>query len=104
MLFGAVPVVVGGLVLFGGSCAGILRETGYVRTVRTPLRAIGVLFVLVGGLLWGAGTPAWTIHATLRALGSSRIALRGASILAGGVLLTAGGFVGSGWASRIASR
>jgi hypothetical protein len=45
LVFGAFPVAVGGLLLFGGSVAGILAEAGYVAT---PWRSLAVLGVLLG--------------------------------------------------------
>lgn len=103
VLFGIIPVVVGGLLLFGGSCAGILHETDYVRTVWLPLKGLGVLFVIAGGILWVSTVSVTTVDATLQAVEQSKVALRGASILVGGVLLGAGGFIGPKWMSRIAS-
>lgn len=103
VLFGIIPVVVGGLLLFGGSCAGILNETDYVRTVWLPLKALGVLFAIAGGILWVSTVSVPTVSATLQAVEQSKVALRGASILVGGILLGVGGFIGPGWTSRIAS-
>lgn len=103
VLVGSIPVVLGGLILFGTSCAGIIRETGYVQTIWTPLKLIGVLFVLIGGVLWGSAVSPLTVDAAIRMLQSDRIALRGVSILLGGSLLTLLGFVGPVWTSRTAS-
>ncbi|ADQ67878.1 hypothetical protein C499_16852 [Halogeometricum borinquense DSM 11551] len=49
ILFDLFPIAVGGLLLFSGSVAGIARESGYAETPWTPLAAIGVLLLVVGG-------------------------------------------------------
>lgn len=103
VLFGSVPVILGGLLLFGGSCAGILRETEYVQTIWTPLKTIGALFVVVGGILWGSTVSIVTVDAAIQVLETDRVALRGVSILLGGGLLTLVGFAGAEWASRTTS-
>lgn len=100
---GSIPVVLGGLVLFGTSCAGIFRETEYVQTIWTPLKLLGALFVLIGGVLWGSTVSPLTVDAAVRVLQSDRIALRGASILLGGTILLFFGFVGPVWTSRTTS-
>lgn len=43
LLFGIIPLAVGGVILFGGSIAGMLGESGYVET---PWRALGVIALL----------------------------------------------------------
>jgi phosphatidylglycerophosphate synthase len=58
VLFNALSVAVGGLVLFSASVVGILRESGYARTLWRPTAALGVLFGLVGVALFvGAAMP-----------------------------------------------
>lgn len=45
------PVAVFGLLLFGGSIAGILRESGYVESRWLSTLAITLLYALGGGLV-----------------------------------------------------
>ncbi|ESP89874.1 DUF7541 family protein [Candidatus Halobonum tyrrellensis] len=65
LLFGLVPLAVGGLLLFGGSVAGMLRESGYVSTPWRALVAISALTFVVGGALLYAD-PMTTVSLTLR--------------------------------------
>ena len=55
ILFGLFPLAVGGLLLFGGSVAGLATESNYARTpwralvvVSIPLFALGAAFILTG--------------------------------------------------------
>ena len=52
ILFGLLPLAVGGLLLFGGSVAGMATESGYARTpwrgligVSAPLAVLGLAFM-----------------------------------------------------------
>ena len=77
------PVAVGGMLLFVGSCVGILRESEYISNPwKAILSASGVSFV-AGGIIW------------LTTSGS--IKLRGTAILIGAVILLLGGVAGSLW-------
>ena len=80
ILFGTAPVAVGGLLLFGGSVAGLLAESSYVAS---PWRALVVCaagcFLLGGWFRFGG-------------LG---LVARGEAILAAGVLLLLAAVVGS---------
>lgn len=49
-----VPLAVGGLLLFAGSCAGGLEDAGYARTPWRLLGALGVVLAIVGTGLWYA--------------------------------------------------
>ncbi|MGQ4555976.1 DUF7541 family protein [Halobellus sp. GM3] len=80
ILFGLFPLAVGGLLLFGGSVAGMATESGYARTpwramavVSVPLFALGLAF-----LFTGLDLPD-----------------RGLAIVAAAVILVAAGAVGS---------
>lgn len=66
-------VAVPGVVLFGGSLAGGLAEAGYARSRPHALAISGAALALLGGV---------TVLAT-------HLTLRGLSILAGGLLLSA---------------
>jgi len=77
VLFGFFPVAVGGLLLFCGSIAGLVTESGYAST---PWRALAVLSVVV--LALGAG---------ILFNGTVALPTRGRAVLvAGGLLLAAG--------------
>lgn len=80
LLFGLVPLAVGGLLLFGGSIAGMLRESGYARTPWRALVAISLLTVVLGGALLYA-EPMTEVSLTLRAY---------AAIAAGAIMLIVG--------------
>jgi hypothetical protein len=76
-------VAVGGLLLFAGSVVGILRESEYIADPWKGLVTASVLCLAIGTLI--VSTTTGTIH------------LRGLAILAGGVVLLAGGVFGSFW-------
>lgn len=88
VLFGMYSLTVGGVLLFGGSCAGMLVESDHAASTRTALMAIGGLFVLAGLAcwLWGA-TPATSPLAVARAPATDGVARRGGAILAAGAIL-----------------
>lgn len=77
------PVAVGGLLLFVGSVVGVLRESGYIANPWKGLVAASVLCLAVGALI--TLTTTGTIH------------LRGVAVLAGGIIILAGGVFGSFW-------
>ena len=54
ILFGLVPLAVGGLLLFCGSVAGILRENEYVSSAWRGLAILSVFVIVAGGGLWYA--------------------------------------------------
>lgn len=77
VLFGFFPIAVGGLLLFCGSIAGLMTESGYAST---PWRALAVLSLVVLGL-----------GAAILFNGSVSLPTRGRAVLAaGGILLAAG--------------
>jgi len=80
ILFGLLPLAVGGLLLFGGSVAGMATESGYART---PWRALVVVAIPLAAL--GAGFVFTTIN----------LPNRGFAIVAAAVILAATGVVGS---------
>jgi hypothetical protein len=75
ILYGTLPVSVGGLVLLGASVVGILRESGYAHSLWAPALLVGALFGLLG-IAFYLGTAA-----TQRALQVG---------IGGGILLVAG--------------
>ncbi|MFC7136052.1 DUF7541 family protein [Halobaculum litoreum] len=52
ILFGLVPLAVGGLLLFFGSIAGILRENSYVSSTWRGLAALSLVVVALGLAIW----------------------------------------------------
>lgn len=97
IVFGLVPLAIGGILLFGGSCAGILHEAGYVASLWHPLRAIGGLFCVLGGGLWLIRLPTYTIQSGVQTIALDIVALRGVVILVAGGLLVATGLLGPIW-------
>ena len=77
------PVAVGGLLLFVGSVVGILRESGYIADPWKGLVVAAAVCLAAGGLV--ALTTTGSVH------------LRGVAILAGGLVILAGGVFGSLW-------
>lgn len=53
VILGLFPVTVGGLLLFGGTVAGILSESGYVERTWVSLLAFGVFLGAFGALTVG---------------------------------------------------
>lgn len=99
VFLGIVPLAVGGILLLGGSCAGILREAGYAATPWRPLRAIGGGFLAVGGALWLFRATEFSLSALLRAPTADGVALRGAAVVVAGALLVIGGYAGPVWST-----
>jgi hypothetical protein len=79
VLFGVFPVAVAGLLLFGGSVSGMIQESGYAETPWRALDAIGLVLVVAGAAL---------------AFTDVQLVTRGYAVIAAGVLMVAGGFVG----------
>ncbi|MFB6081160.1 MAG: cox cluster protein [Haloferacaceae archaeon] len=97
VLLGIVPLAVGGILLFGGSCAGVVHESGYASSPWRPVQAVGGLFFVIGLGVWLARLPAYTVRAAVHVVSVDLVALRGAAILGAGGLLVLGGLVGSAW-------
>ena len=90
-------LAVGGLLLLGGSVAGILRESAYADSVWVTLAGLGVLFGALGGALLAVpvlgGDP---ISLGLPALGHPNgFVARGKAVLAAATILVVVGFVGA---------
>lgn len=96
VLFGLLFVSVAGILLFGGSCAGIIAESGYATSPWGPLAGIGGLFALLGSGLWAIGAmPVGSVEAVARAPLVDGVAFRGAAVLATGALLIVVGTLGT---------
>lgn len=93
LLVGIFPIAVGGVLLFGGSVAGILTESGYVAHLWATLARAGVLFCLLGaGLIYLQGT--FDVAGLLAAVetpnvAGNRLASRGVAAVLGGAVLVA---------------
>lgn len=92
VLFGIVPLSVGGLLLFVGSIAGILTESGYTDGLWRVLSVLGTVLILVGGILVGTqlqlSSPGQLLSALTAAFGGqpNGIIIRGVSIVVAGAL------------------
>lgn len=89
-----VSVSIGGILLFGGSVAGILQDASMTETPWGSLGIIGVLFALFGAGLWWTQLDSMALADVLAVATSNPIAIRGEAILVGGILLVAGAIVG----------
>ncbi|WP_348613055.1 DUF7541 family protein [Halobaculum rarum] len=83
ILFGLVPLAVGGLLLFCGSIAGILRENGYVSSTWRGLAGLSVLVIAGGLALWYADMTT-----------ASDLLIRAYSMIGTGVLMLLAGVGG----------
>lgn len=95
VLFGVVPVAVGGVLLFGGSCAGIAREAGLAEGPWRPLQFVGGAIGAASALVWALRSPALAPSALVATATGDAIAVRAAVVLGAAVVLVAGGTVGS---------
>lgn len=93
VFLGLFPVAVAGVGLLGGSVAGILRESGYVRRTWLVLTALGGGFVLLGvAVVATQASGSLPLRAVLA--DPNGVVGRGLAIVAGGVLLLAAGVTG----------
>ncbi|GAA0233408.1 DUF7541 family protein [Halobaculum roseum] len=83
ILFGLVPLAVGGLFLFCGSIAGILRENEYVSSTWRGLAVLSVPVVAGGLALWYADGAT-----------ASDLLIRAYSMIGTGVLMLVAGLGG----------
>lgn len=92
-----IPVAVGGLLLFTGSVAGIIREAGYTDQPWGTIGILGVVLVVLGGLLVATQVSTASIDALSSALMSifsdrpNGIVVRGVSIVFAGVIAVVAG-------------
>jgi hypothetical protein len=88
------PIAVGGILLLGGSVAGILRESGYVSQPWGPLVYLGLALAAVGGLIvWTQVDPGVALLDIVNQPGGA--VGRGLAIAVGGVMLVLAGGTGS---------
>jgi hypothetical protein len=91
VVLGFFPVTVGGLLLFGGTVAGILSESGYVTRPWFSLVAFGTLALGFGALTVGLNAELATL--TLDALldPAQPFVYRGSAIGIAGIMLVGAG-------------
>lgn len=100
VLFGAVPFAVGGVLLFGWSCAGMAHEAGYAEDRWRPLRYVGALVGAAAAVTWVTRTETLTPAAVVDVATADGIAARAAVVLVAGVVLVVAGYGGPLVASR----
>lgn len=103
VLFGVVPVAVGGVILFGGSAAAMARESGVARSAWRSLALIGAAIGLGSLAVWGLRAPAMTTDALRAAAATDGIAVRAAVVLGAAVVLVLAGVLGAAVESRRSS-
>ena len=86
VLFGLVPIAVGGLLLFVGSVAGITQESGYVERPWNLLAGLGGVLLVLGAALALSQVAPLSLSGFFTALGSNGLVLRGVSIVIAGVI------------------
>ena len=93
VFIGLFPVAVFGLILFGGSIAGILTESGYVTRPWPTLVGVGVVLAAIAAGLAVAYLPLGDI--TVANIGQGPVFTRLVAVAVAGVVMVAMGGVGS---------
>lgn len=88
-----VSLAIGGILLFGGSVAGILSETKYVERPWRTLAILGSLFVAAGTAIYATQVNQFTLDVLLSSEPINAIAMRGEAIIIAGLLLLLGAVV-----------
>jgi len=91
VFLGIFPIAVGGVLLLGGSVAGILGESGYARRPWRTLSLLGVGFVALGGVLVATQASGLSVDILEIVADPNGVVGRGLAIAVGGVMLTAAG-------------
>ena len=94
VVLGLFPVTVGGLLLFGGTVAGILREAGYISRPSAALAVLGAVLTAIGAgvVLLQVGVDGISTSVLLDR--TRPFVYRGAAVaIAGVILLALGGAV-----------
>ena len=93
VFIGLFPVAVFGLILFGGSIAGILTESGYVQRPWPTLLGVGAVLALLAVGLAVAYVPAAEL--VVSNVGEGPVFTRLVAVAVAGVVMVAMGGVGS---------
>ncbi len=93
VFIGLFPVAVFGLILFGGSIAGILTESGYVERPWPTLLGVGAVLALLAVGLAVAYVPAAEL--VVSNVGEGPVFTRLVAVAVAGVVMVAMGGVGS---------
>ncbi|PSP85124.1 hypothetical protein BRC96_03365 [Halobacteriales archaeon QS_6_64_34] len=93
VFIGLFPVAVFGLILFGGSVAGILTESGYVTRPWPTLVGVGVVLAFIAAGLAVAYLPAANI--AVANIGNGPVFTRLVAVAVAGIVMVAMGGVGS---------
>lgn len=94
VLFGIVPVAVGGVVLFGVGGAAIARESGYAADRWRPLAGIGAVIGALSLGVWSLRVYELSLDAYLVRASADGIALRAAVVFGAAFVLVCSGLVG----------
>lgn len=95
ILFGVALVGIGGLLLFGWSCAALLSDAGVTASGWRAVLATGTVLATAGGIVWAARLPAYTVSAAVRAVAVDPLAFRGAMVCAAAGILVVVGLAGA---------
>ena len=93
VFIGLFPVAVFGLILFGGSVAGILTESGYAERPWPPLLGVGSVLAVPAAALAATYLPLADI--TLANVGEGPLFTRLVAVAVAGVVMVGMGGVGS---------
>lgn len=91
VVLGFFPVTVGGLLLFGGTVAGILSESGYVRHPWRSLTGFGILAIAFGALTIGLNADLASLSLEMLLDTGNPFVYRGSAIFMAGLILVAAG-------------
>lgn len=93
VFIGLFPVAVFGLILFGGSVAGILTESGYTTRPWPTLIGVGVVLAGIAAVIAVTQIPA--AEFTLANINDNALLSRMTAVVVAGVVMAAMGGVGS---------
>ena len=92
LLFNVFPVAVGGLLLFVGSVAGIILESGYAERPWNLLVGLGGVLVVLGAVITVTQISAVTVDALVGVVSHpNEIVGRGAAMAVAGVVIVVAG-------------
>jgi hypothetical protein len=89
VFLGVFPLAVGGVLLLGGSVAGILGESGYARRPWRTLALLGVGFTALGGVLVATQVPGASVGLLEVVTDPNGVVGRGLAVAVAGVMLVA---------------